>query len=99
MHPGPLAYSLGLEKTIIAARGSQFQGSRFGSALEGLFHELVGQLRVCLAATALHDLADEEAERLRLTGAVLDDGIGISREHVADDDHHGSFVADLRQAF
>ena len=41
------------------------------------------QRRVRLAPGRLHHLADEEAERLLLAGAVLRDRIGVGREHLA----------------
>ena len=46
--------------------------------LELALQQIAGQLRIRLAAAALHDLADEEAERLHLPGAVLRDGVGIA---------------------
>src|SRR6185369_6727926 len=59
--------------------------------------ELVCQLRVGLAATSLHDLADEKTERLTLAGPELSGGIRIPRNDVSNNREQRAFVAVLRQ--
>src|SRR4029079_11021955 len=49
-------------------------------ALERAPHEVVGKLRARLAARRLHHLTDEEAQHLRLTGAILRHGLGMRRD-------------------
>ena len=47
--------------------------------------QITRQLGVGLSFTALHHLADEEAERLLLPGAVLRDGVRVLADDVAND--------------
>src|SRR5687767_12555716 len=100
MHPGPLAYSLGWRRLLYGSPlGIPSSRWRCRSAAELFPQQLIGDLRIGLAPTALHDLADEEPEGLRLARPVLGGGVGIPGEHIAHDRQDGAFVADLSQPF
>src|SRR4051812_40847284 len=67
--------------------------------LELALEQVVDQLGIGFAAAALHDLADQEAERLRLPGAVLSYCVRVAGQHIRDNTEQRRLVADLRQSF
>src|SRR5204863_2327260 len=81
--------------TRYATSGSSHR--RMSALLQFAPEELVGELRVGLAAAPLHHLPDEEPECLLLAGAELRRGIGILLDHVANDREQRAFIAVLRK--
>ena len=66
--------------------------------IESLADRRLDQRRVGLAAGRLHDLPDEEADRLRLAGAVVRDGGRVGGEDVVDRRGDRAAVRDLAEA-
>src|SRR5581483_552885 len=103
--PGPIcapsrADGCGTSGQVVTAAAPRYATSgsshrRMSALLQFAPEEIVGELGIRLAAAPLHHLADQETEGLLLPRAELRRGVGVVRNHVADDRKQRTLVVVL----